>query len=85
MQVSEEAVEVFTERVDLGQVTQLLRDNGFSPNQSELTMEPNTTLELAPEEATAVLTLIEGVEELDDVTKVYHNLELTEAVMAQFA
>ena len=85
VQVSEEAVEIFTERVDLGQVTQLLRDNGFSPTQSELTMEANTTLELAPEEAAAVLTLIEGVEELDDVTKVYHNLELTEAVMAQFA
>lgn len=85
VQVGEEAVEVYTERADLGQVTQMLRDNGFSPNQSELTMEPNTTLELGPEEATAVLTLIEGLEELDDVTKVYHNLELTEAVMAQFA
>lgn len=85
VQVSDDAVEVFTERADLGQVTQLLHDNGFTPNQSELTMQPNTTIELAPDEASSVLTLIEGLEELDDVDKVYHNLELTEAVMAQFA
>ncbi|MEZ4732044.1 MAG: YebC/PmpR family DNA-binding transcriptional regulator [Caldilineaceae bacterium] len=85
VQVSDDAVEVYTERADLGQVTQMLQDNHFTPNQSELIMEPNTTLELGPEEATAVLTLIEGLEELDDVNKVSHNLELTEAVVAQFA
>ncbi len=85
VQVSDEAIEVFTERADLGQVTQLLHDNGFTPDQSELIMQPNTTLELSPAEASSVLTLIEGLEELDDVDKVSHNLELTEAVMAQFA
>jgi transcriptional/translational regulatory protein YebC/TACO1 len=37
------------------------------------------------EEAAAVLDLIEALEELDDVSKVYHNLELTEDVVAQFA
>jgi len=85
VQVNDDAVEVYTERADLGQVTQMLQDNNFTPNQFELIMEPNTTLELGPEEATAVFTLIEGLEDLDDVNKVYHNLELTEAVMAQFA
>jgi transcriptional/translational regulatory protein YebC/TACO1 len=63
----------------------MLRDNGFTPDQSELTKEPNTTMELAASEAAAVLSLIENLEELDDVNKVYHNLELTDAVVAQFA
>lgn len=85
VQVSDDVVEVFTERADLGQVTQLLRDNGYTPDQSELIMQPNTTLELGADEAAAVLTLIENLEEMDDVNKVYHNLELTEAVVAQFA
>ena len=83
--MSDEAVEVYTERADLGQISQMLRDNGFTPDQSELTKEPNTTMELAPNEAAAVLSLIENLEELDDVNKVYHNLELTDAVVAQFA
>jgi YebC/PmpR family DNA-binding regulatory protein len=85
VQISDDVVEVFTERADLGQITQLLRDNGFTPDQSELMMQPNTTLELDATEAAAVLSLIEGLEELDDVSKVYHNLELTDAVVAQFA
>lgn len=85
VQISDDVVEVFTERADLGQITQLLRDNGFTPDQSELMMQPNTTLELDATEAAAVLSLIEGLEDLDDVSKVYHNLELTDAVVAQFA
>ncbi len=85
VQISDDAIEVYTERADLGQILQLMHDNGFTPGQSELIMQPNTTIELSPSEASAVLTLIEGLEELDDVSKVYHNLELTEAVMAQFA
>jgi len=40
---------------------------------------------LEPEQATAVLNLIEALEELDDVNNVYHNLELTDEVVAQFA
>lgn len=85
VQVSDDAVEVYTERADLSQITQMLRDNGFNPDQSELLKQPNTTMELAPNEAASVLSLIENLEELDDVNKVYHNLELTDAVVAQFA
>lgn len=85
VQVSDDAVEVYTERADLGQITQMLQDHGLKPNQSELIKEPNQTLELGPDEASAVLNLIENLEELDDVNKVYHNLELTDAVVAQFA
>ena len=29
--------------------------------------------------------MIEALEELDDVNKVYHNLELTDEMVAQFA
>ncbi len=48
-------------------------------------MQPNSTIELGAEEAASVLTLVEAIEELDDVSKVYHNLEVTEAMMAQYA
>ena len=62
-----------------------LSEAGFTPDESSLIMQPDTTLALAPDEAASVLSLIEALEELDDVSNVYHNLELTDEVVAQFA
>jgi transcriptional/translational regulatory protein YebC/TACO1 len=85
VELSADAVEIYTERTDFAQVSQALEEQGFAAAQAELAMQPNTTIELGMEEAAAVLDLIEALEELDDVSKVYHNLELTEDVVAQFA
>jgi len=83
--VGEEDVEVYTERNDFAQVIQALEEAGFRSDESQLTMQPNMSMELGPNEATAVLNLIEALEELDDVSDVYHNLEITDEVVAQFA
>ncbi len=84
-EVSDEVVEIYTERTDFAQVLQVLQDNGFEPAESDLVKKPNTTLDLTADEATSVLNLIEALEDLDDVSEVYHNLELTDDVVAQFA
>ena len=47
--------------------------------------KPNSPLELSAEEAANVLNLVEALDDLDDVSEVYHNLELTDDIMAQFA
>jgi YebC/PmpR family DNA-binding regulatory protein len=83
--VSDDSVEVYTDRTNFAQVNQALEAAGIKPDQAELIMQPNTTLELGADEAQAVLGMIEALEELDDVNKVYHNLELTEEMVAQFA
>jgi YebC/PmpR family DNA-binding regulatory protein len=83
--VSDDAVEVYTDRNNFAQVSQELEANGLTPNNATLIMKPLTTLELEPEAAGAVLNLIAALEDLDDVNQVYHNLELTEALVAQFA
>ena len=85
VQVSDESVEVYTDRAGFAAVNQALEAAGLKPDQAELIMQPNTTLEISAEEAQAVLGMIEALEELDDVNKVYHNLELTEEMVAQFA
>lgn len=85
VQVSEEAVEVYTERNELAQVAQTLNDAGYTADESRLMLKPDTTLTLEGEQASAVLNLIESLEELDDVSNVYHNLELTDEMVAQFA
>jgi YebC/PmpR family DNA-binding regulatory protein len=83
--IGDDVVEVYTERTDLAQMSQALNDAGFAPDESKLILKPNTTLSLEGEEATSVLNLIEALEELDDVSNVYHNLELTDELVAQFA
>lgn len=85
VEVGDDVVEVYTERTSFALVSQVLDEQGLTPNQAELVMKPNTTLELEAEEAGSVLNLIDALEELDDVNKVWHNLELTEDVVAQFA
>ncbi|MBK8051631.1 MAG: YebC/PmpR family DNA-binding transcriptional regulator [Anaerolineales bacterium] len=85
VEVSDDAVEVYTERSNFAAVNQGLETAGFRPDQAELMMVPNSTLELPTDDALAVLGLVEALEELDDVTKVYHNLELTEDMVAQYA
>lgn len=85
VEISDDAVEVYTERSDFAQVSQELEAQGLTPSEAQLMMIPNTTIELGNEEASAILHLIEALEELDDVNKVYHNLELTEEMVAQFA
>jgi YebC/PmpR family DNA-binding regulatory protein len=85
VQISEDVVEVYTERNELAQVAQTLNDAGFTADESRLMLRPNTTLTLEADQALAVLNLIEALEELDDVSDVYHNLELTDEMVAQFA
>jgi transcriptional/translational regulatory protein YebC/TACO1 len=85
VEVSEDAVEVYTDRANFAAVNQGLEAAGFAPAAAELIMKPNATLAIGAEEAGAVLGLIEALEELDDVNKVYHNLELTEEMVAQYA
>ena len=83
--ISDSSVEVYCERNDFAQVSEALDEAGYKPDEAQLTMKPNTTLDLDAEEATSVLNLIEALEELDDVSQVYHNLELTDELVAQFA
>jgi YebC/PmpR family DNA-binding regulatory protein len=83
--VSDDAVEVYTEREAFAAVSKALSDAGLTPSTSELTMKPNQSITLGQEEAGQVLALVEQLDELDDVNNVYHNLELTDEMVAQFA
>jgi YebC/PmpR family DNA-binding regulatory protein len=85
VEISDDVVEIYTDRTSLASVTHALTENGFTPASSELTMKPNTPISLSADEAGAVFSMIEQFEELDDVNNVYHNMEMSDALMAQFA
>ena len=83
--ISEDSVEIYTEHANLAQVAVALKEAGYDSDEMQLIMHPNMTLELPGDQAAPVLELVDTLEELDDVSTVYHNLELTDALMAELA
>ena len=75
------AVEIYTPFEGLEPVRSALEEQGLSIEHAEATLLPKTTVELDDEQATQVLKLIDRLEDLDDVQRVYSNVEFSEAVM----
>ncbi len=48
-------------------------------------MKPNQLITLEADDASAVFSLVDQLDELDDVSNVYHNLEVTDEMVEQFA
>ena len=67
---------------DFGSMQKQLENLKVSAKNAEVQRIPNNTTALDVEQAKKVLTLIEMMEEDDDVSNVYHNLEMTEDLMA---
>jgi transcriptional/translational regulatory protein YebC/TACO1 len=59
-----------------------LHTAGVTPEDAGLRLIAKQELELPVEATLSVLRLIEGVEELDDVQQVFHNVKLTEEALA---
>lgn len=83
--VDEDGIEVYTEPTNLDSVRIALEQEKVHVANAELAMIPKTTLELQPKETVTVLKLMERLEELDDVQRVYSNLELSEEALSEFA
>lgn len=85
VEVSEEIVEVYTDFKQLAAVRQQLLDAKLPISSAEKVMRPKTIIQADTKDAMQAMRLIERLEDLDDVQKVYSNLEITEALAEQFA
>jgi len=71
---------------DLTAVREAIEGTGITPESSELTMVPKTTISLDDENAAKkTLRLIDALEESDDVQEVYANFDIPEQVMEAVA
>jgi YebC/PmpR family DNA-binding regulatory protein len=59
---------------DFGQLQKALEDRGITPLSAESEYIPLTPVELPEAQATEVLSLVDRLEQDDDVQKVFHNL-----------
>ncbi len=69
------AITVTTPWENLNAVLGQLTEAGYEPDHSEVTMVASTTSPCETEQARKVLTLIDALEDLDDVQEVYSNGE----------
>lgn len=82
--VDDRMVEIYTTPAELERVRARLEQQDVRVSNAEAALLPKTTLELEPKNAAAVLKLMEKLEDLDDVQRVWSNIEITDAALAEF-
>jgi len=73
----EDKVFVYTNPKELDQVRRVLVDGGYAAEEMELTWEPTATIQVNAETGDKLIKLSELLEELDDVTHVYSNFDIS--------
>lgn len=81
---NEDSLDVVTSPADFSEVKDGLASGSFEPTQSEISMEPSTTVELAGKDAEQMLRLADALEDLDDVQNFYANFDISDEEMANF-
>ena len=76
-------VEILTDPARVDDVRRGLEAVGARVVNAEVAMVPKTHIELPAEQTTAVVRLVDRLEDLDDVTRVYTNVHISDEVLAQ--
>lgn len=83
VQVEEDAIEIITQPDDLENVKQAVVEAGIQYDLAELTMLPQTTVELTGDDVRKMLKLMDALEDHDDVQGVWANFDISEAEIAE--
>ena len=74
---------IYTSMEDFGKMNKRLEEMKVEVQNAELQRIPKTSVAIDVDTARRVFKFIEAIEEEDDVQAVYHNMELTEEIMAE--
>ncbi len=74
---------ITTAMEDFGRMQKKLEELGIEPESAELQRIPHETITLDKDTALKILKVIDVFEDDDDVQKVFHNLDVTEELMAE--
>lgn len=78
---SETQFEVLTDPADFESIKKAFDDEGLSYSLAEISMIPQNTVKLEGRDAERVLSLLEALEENDDISHVYANFDIPDEVM----
>jgi YebC/PmpR family DNA-binding regulatory protein len=70
---------------NFGTVQSALQEAGIEPEEATMAWVPTSYVQLSWDEAQKALRLIDQLEDLDDVQKVYHNLEMTGEIVERLS
>ena len=77
------AEDIITDPDNLVDVKEAILAAGFKPENTEVTMRASTTNELDKKGAETMMKLLDALEDLDDVQKVYSNAEIPDDILAE--
>ncbi len=76
--------EIITSVEDFENVKRALDDAGVKYSYAKVTMIPQTVIKLEGKDAERMLSLMESLEDLDDVQNVYANFDIPDEIMMSF-
>ena len=79
------SIDVITDPDNFVDTKEALIIAGFKPENAEITMRASISCDLDRKGAESMLKLLDMLEDLDDVQKVYSNAEISDDVMAELS
>jgi YebC/PmpR family DNA-binding regulatory protein len=84
IEIGEETSDIYTAPTDLQVVREAFELQGIPVETAELIWKPTNLITLGPKETFQNMSLIEALEELEDVSRVFSNLDISEEAVAEF-
>ena len=81
LRIEGETYEIITKPAKLEEAKKILSQNGIKYSVAELTMDPKNTVKLSGAPARQILSLVEILEDHDDVQHVYANFDIPDQIM----
>jgi YebC/PmpR family DNA-binding regulatory protein len=82
--ITEDTLEIYSNPSGLEEVRSSLEQRGIKIDSADLAMIPKSTIALEAKEAMSTLRLMERLEDLDDVQRVYSNIEMSDSLLSEF-
>jgi YebC/PmpR family DNA-binding regulatory protein len=84
VKVLEDSIEIYTKPTELEMVKKGLEKNNLVVSNAELAMIPKNMVEVPDKAAIQTLKLLDKLEDLDDVQKVYSNVDFSDQQIEKF-
>jgi len=83
--IGEDQIEVYSKVADFQHVQEALTKSNIEMEVAEISMIPTTTVDLPLDQGLKVMALVDALDELDDVEKVFTNLNITDELFEKYA
>ncbi|MEC9415997.1 MAG: YebC/PmpR family DNA-binding transcriptional regulator [Pseudomonadota bacterium] len=77
----DDSIELIVDPANYENLIKYMKEKGFDPNESEITMRSSSVANLNESEALTMIKLTEALEDLDDVQTVYSNAEIADDIL----